>query len=587
MKNFLSTIAVILLQVLLTVSVSSAQLHRPIHHHEFEVPPGLRARVNFWKDVFAKYGKNQVVIHHREFPQATFMVLDFRVQAAELGPVALDSLKTREVKRRIDEVKDAMRVLASGARPATPLQERIEKQMAFIRGGISKYKRAIDEDLVRSQTGVRDKFEEAIKRSGRYLPVIEKVFVQDYGIPVEVTRLPFVESSFDYTAYSAVGAAGIWQFMPRTARLYMSVNNLVDERRDPIESSQAAARYLASAYNRIGTWPLTITSYNHGVAGVISKARKAGTTDIVKLIESQDEKDRPFGFASSNFYPSLLAAIEVYDERHMLFPGIEPEPALRIAKVRIPEAVSVVGISHQLGCPVESLKEVNYALADRIWDGKSAIPSGYILKVPMHCAARIDQLRFVEIRAPEPIQTASSIYGGQVYKVKKGDTLASIGKKYGVSTEQLARLNRLEKGKVKVGQTLVIKLRERPIEDKKPAAQKPASGTSRKETIVKAEDVGQGKKGVGAQPMASSETYKVGPGDTLYSISRKFGVSPEKLKEINKLSSTNLHVAQVLKIPAVATAKKEEPKTKSSGSSTKGQNNEKKKSSAAQANTKR
>src|SRR4029453_7063103 len=98
---------------------------------------------------------------------------------------------------------------------------------------------------------------------------------RDEGLPVELTRLPLIESCFDVEAYSKVGAAGIWQFMPATGRLYMEVSSSVDERRDPIPPPRAAARYLSRSYERLGNWPLAITSYNHGPNGM---ARAIGDT---------------------------------------------------------------------------------------------------------------------------------------------------------------------------------------------------------------------------------------------------------------------------------------------------------------------
>lgn len=602
----------------------------PVRDSQFQTPPGLRARVDFWKEIFSKYGKNEVVIHHREYPQLVFTTLDFSAQAASLNPVALDSLKKREVEARIDEVKQALKRLASGATPATELEERIVSQMQGLNGGSSKYQRMLDEDLVRSQTGIKEKAAEAIRRSGRYLPIMEKIFVQDYGLPVEITRLPFVESSFDYQAYSSVGAAGIWQFMPKTARLYMTVNNLVDERRDPIESSQAAARYLASAYQRIGTWPLTITSYNHGVAGVMSKVRKIGTTDIVTLIESQNDEERAFGFASSNFFPSFMAAVELYDERQVYYPDVEVEPVLRIAKVRLPFPVKVSEVSRQLGCSIEVLKESNYAIADSVWQGRYPIPGGYVLKVPAEYADRLSDLRLPEARLEESAIAPTSVYGGVVHHVKKGESLAAIARKYTVPIDQIKRLNSLRSGEIKVGQNLVIKLREQPKAVKKKSEEKPkerettiklpkTTPTPLKKAaapiatptalpvkkvsppeiratkptpviapvIKKAEPVrvekapvvaptpkpslvppsakpaapAAQKKGGGydvpvplevpeiSAPVARPRSYQVRPGDTIFSLARKFGVSAEDIKRENKLQSNSIHVGKVLQIP--------------------------------------
>ncbi|RIL08682.1 MAG: hypothetical protein DCC75_08290, partial [Proteobacteria bacterium] len=425
---------------------------------EFTTPAGLRARVNFWRDIFTKYGKNQSVIHHRDYPQVVFDTADFSRQAAVLNPVALDSLKRREVKSRIAAVNASLTRLGQGKVPENALERQIVEEMAFIPGGAAKYRKAVKDDLVRSQTGIKEKFADAISRSGRYLPIIEEIFIQKYSLPIQLTRLPFVESSFDYQAYSSVGAAGIWQFMPRTARLYMTVNSLIDERRDPIKSTEAAAQYLLSAHAKIGTWPLALTSYNHGVGGVLKKMKQFGTSDIVSMIETHGE--RPFGFASSNFYPSFLAALEVYNERHIHFPNLRMEPALDITQYRLPYSVSVSHVVKQLGIDESELRSVNYAISDQIWRGRAKIPSGYVLKIPSNYAPRLAQLGGPEVVIQAAAPPASSIYGGATYKVRKGDTLSGVAKKFSLSTTELKQLNNLSGDVLGIGQVLVVKRRE-------------------------------------------------------------------------------------------------------------------------------
>ena len=498
-------------------------------HKEFEVPQRIRARVDFWKDIFSQYGQHQVVIHHREYPQAVFDVVDYRDEAQRLNPVALDSYKKRETARHVNEVKEALRRALQGAPAVTRVQRRVEESMRLVPGGLEKYSRALKDDLVRSQTGIRDKFEDAIRRSGRYLPTIEKIFVQEFGLPLELTRLPFVESSFNYQAYSSAGAAGIWQFMPRTARLYMTVNNVVDERLDPEEATRAAARYLLAAYRQLGSWPLAVTSYNHGVGGVLKKVRHFGTTDIGSLIEKTGE--RPFGFASSNFFPSLLAAIEVYEERRVLYPGVEPEPVLRTVRHRLPRPAHVSTIAKELGIETSELKRMNYALLDRVWQGRSAIPAGYMLHVPPEFAGKISEVHFPEAPVPVIAPASSSVYGGVTYRVRKGDTLSGIGKKYGVSVSQLKALNKLSDKPLRIGQLLVVRPRE----------------GAKIQTQVSPKNLEAATKPKGAPAQVK---HRVQKGDTLSGLSRKYGRSVKSIMAANKLSSPLVRVGQELIIPA-------------------------------------
>lgn len=426
----------------------------------FVVPAKLRPRVNFWKDIFAKYGKYQMVFHHRDYPQIIFGVLDFSRDAEELGPVALEKLMDREEAKAKRAINISLNRLASGARPENELDRDVEAAMSVLPGGRSKYTFALDDEIVRSQAGIREKYAEALRRSGRYLPFMERVFRDEYGLPVELTRLPFIESSFDYNAYSSVGAAGIWQFMPRTAKIYMVLNNYVDERRDPIESTKAAARYLKSAYNALGTWPLAVTSYNNGIAGVAKKARMMGTTNITTLVEHPTK--RVFGFASGNFFPELLAAIEVYEERASLFPEVRLDPPVEFDEMRLPSAVSAAYIAKTLKLPVEELRSANLALSERVWSGRYKIPAGYNLKVP-----RGHPVSLGKVSEPEPTPSREEEKPGPfVYYVKKGDTLSEISKKVGIPVPVLKERNGLKSNIVKPGQRL--SLEASPVPTKKP-----------------------------------------------------------------------------------------------------------------------
>jgi len=491
----------------------------------FEVPLRLRPRVSFWIDIFTKYGKNHAVVHHRDYPQVVFGVFDFSRAAAELSPVALEKFRKGKIEEFSRGLTRDLNYLAAGASPQNEQQRRIVEKMSVVPGGARKYRETVTEDLIRSQTGIREKYEEAIARSGRYMPMIEQLFVGEYGLPIELARLPFVESSFDYKAYSSVGAAGIWQFMPRTARLYMTVNNLVDERRDPVVASEAAAKYLQAAFRRLGTWPLAVTSYNHGVGGVAKAVKKVGTTNIASIIEFSG--DRPFGFASNNFFPSLLAALHVYENRFFYFPGIQIEEPLRFEQIRLSQPVSINHVVRQVGVSIDELRRFNYALGEAVWRGRYQIPRGYTLKVPPGYEARLANLRMPEPRVAPAAPPASSVYGGTVYRVRKGDTLSSIGKRYGVSVAALMEMNGLSSPSVRANQTLVVK---RP--------------TPRQAVHGGGEPRDSGERTAGSP----KRKYRVKKGDTLWEISRAFDVDINRLQRANGGISL-VKPGQVLVIP--------------------------------------
>lgn len=442
-----------------------ANIRGDAHFGVFAVPERLRPRVDFWKDIFTKYGSSHSVIHHRDFPQITFGVIDLSQERQVMSATAFDAYKAQVVKRTVDSVQQQLLELADGGAARTPFQERALAHIVDRGLPRQELRSWVEKDLIRTQTGIRERYAEAIKRSWRYLPVMEQIFVQEYGLPKELTRLPFVESSFNYTAYSSVGAAGIWQFMPRTARSHrMLVGRYVDERRDPIKSTKAAAEYLRSAYSSLGSWPLAITSYNHGVGAVRSKVRKAGTNDLAAIIEDQHE--RYFGFASTNFFPEFLAALEIFDEHAKYFPEVEEDQPLRVVSYPIQRAVAASTVASRLGISVDQLKEANYALLDPVWSGRAPIPSGYTLRVPVGLKENADRtfgagavglpLRVSE-PAPKSAKSARANVASATYvTVKKGDTLATIAQKRGVSIERLKLANSLRSNSIVAGQKLRI-----------------------------------------------------------------------------------------------------------------------------------
>jgi membrane-bound lytic murein transglycosylase D len=500
----------------------------------FSVPASLRPRVDFWKDVFAKYGAGHSVIHHRDFPQIVFGVIDLSREYQAMSQTAFEAYKGEVVKRTIEDVQKQLLELADGAEARTPFQERALTHLEE-RGLRREVLRIwVEQDLIRTQTGIRERYAEAVRRAWRYLPVMEQIFVQEYGLPKELTRLPFVESSFDYTAYSSVGAAGIWQFMPRTARSHrMLVGRVVDERRDPIKATRAAAEYLRSAYSSLGSWPLALTSYNHGVGGVRSKVRKAGTDDLAAILE--DPNERYFGFASTNFYPEFLAAVEIFEQHAKYFPEVDEAQPLRVVSYPIQRSVAASILAARLGISTEELREANYALLDPVWSGRASIPSGYTLRVPISFKDRADRLFgsgagvFPSGSDPggasEParIIPVGSIASESVYTVKRGETLNSIARKFGVAPADIAQTNTLSSARVSSGQQLRIA----------------NSAPSTRPASVK-----------GGKVKVAAPTYvTVKKGDTLATIAQKRGVSIERLKSINRMRSNTIVAGQRLKLP--------------------------------------
>ena len=455
------TLAVLVVLALIAVGdVGSVNAQSRTRSAGFETPARLRGRVEFWKAIFGKYGKYQKIIHHRRYPQIAFKILDFSKAAEQLSPGAYDELVKRIEAEKVGEIQKCIQNLAETGTPKSSMEQYIVEQMKFLPGGKQKYQDVLDNDWVRTQTGIKEKNEEAIKRTGRYLPSIERIFVNEEHLPIELTRLPFIESSFNYTAYSSVGAAGIWQFMPSTARKYMMVGSSVDERLDPFSATRAAAKYFQQAYRSLGSWGLAVTSYNHGVAGVYKKTVTAESTDISELIE-RTSGEPVFGFASQNFFPEFLAALEVYEQRQKYFPGLELLPELKVREQAITKPMSLAQAAKVTGVSQEALIDANYALLKPVTSGRKPIPAGYSLRVPVgsvHTFVKDEPgykkelekeknqpVTEPKVELPKPkhgkVQAKKGhLKKGQKANVKKGKTTKKALKKSDASTKKLKKV---------------------------------------------------------------------------------------------------------------------------------------------------
>ena len=370
--------------LLLLLGSGAAEARNP----EFETPPSMRGAVDFWVQVFTKYGKHQLVFHHRDDPAIIYSVLDFRDLAASTSPGQYIRQKEEEVDRETERIQAELYALAAGGPANTVWAKRVER--LFDRFGRankrSLYREAADAEKIRTQSGIRELFEQGLKRSGQYLPAIEAIFTER-GLPAELGRVPFVESSFNYEAYSSVGAAGIWQFMRGTAKAYMRVGSAIDERRDPIISTRAAAKYLERAYGVLGAWSLAITSYNHGITGVLRASKDVGSKDISRIIREYDGKS--WGFASKNFFASFLAALEVESNYHRYFPDLVLDQPVYFDEVQIGSGTSYSRLVEASGLSADEFEHLNPALRLTYFSRGTLVPAGAFVKVPYGRAAKI------------------------------------------------------------------------------------------------------------------------------------------------------------------------------------------------------
>src|SRR5437870_4876119 len=263
---------------------------------------------------------------------------------------------------------------------------------------------------------------------------------REEGLPVELVRLPLIESCFNLRAYSKAGAAGVWQFMPKTGRLFMRVDNLVDERRDPISSTRAAARFLTRVHDMLDTWPLTITAYNHGPDGVARAVSEVGTNDIATIV--RDYHGKAFGFAPRNFYVEFLAALDVERDHRTYFGDLHGEPPPRVRERRLERALGIEAAARLARIGRSELASLNPALSTLVVTGRRPIPAGYRLRLPESAGGSFEN-RLAEFSAeqgvtssasPRPVRVAASAKGRVrpavlTYRVRRGATASRTVKK--------------------------------------------------------------------------------------------------------------------------------------------------------------
>ncbi|MEZ0312622.1 MAG: transglycosylase SLT domain-containing protein [Myxococcota bacterium] len=262
-------------------------------------PGALEDKIQFWETIYLRHGSDRVVIHDRDAQSVVWRVV-------ELPKLASGDVDEKAAKVQLAvEVDDLKERLARLALTLTPQDDEDRTLLMLAGDGTIKHLDGAHERL-RTQRGVADKFALAHARARKLKAEIEKTLVEE-RVPRELAMLPFIESMFNPVARSSVGALGLWQLMPSTARwLGLTVTKKQDDRLDVVKSTRAAAKLLRKNYEMLGSWPLAITAYNHGHNGLKRAVAEAGTNDLVFLVTSYSKEN--WGFSSKNFYAGFLAA---------------------------------------------------------------------------------------------------------------------------------------------------------------------------------------------------------------------------------------------------------------------------------------
>lgn len=494
----------------------------------------LKPNVAFWTKIFGEYSENQSVIHSMDHLNIVFQVRDYRPEAAYLDPESLRKLRNAEdakIVRAIEAQLSTVHELRHSPEQLTPEQRRIFDLFARIDDDL-RFKNAIG--AVRSQRGLKERTQLALETSGKYLPAMEGVF-RGYDMPLRLTRLPLVESSFNVEAYSKVGAAGLWQFMPSSARMYMRLDEVVDDRRDPWTSTDAAARHLRDDYRLLGAWPLALTAYNHGRSGVARGLAAVGGTELPDLIRSYKSKN--FGFASRNFYAEFLAASDVERNWKKHFGEIQRKSPLRFEVVETKHYVPYETLRRLCNADDEVFRKLNPSYRPEVMEGRLYVPPGHLIRVPAG-AAKNFEVAYATLGEQERFEQQRVMH--LLHKVRRGETLSHLAKRYGVSQTSIRNSSGLGKSaKLRVGQVLKIL----PHRESRPGPVTVALGES-KPGLTRAEQA--------AVKTARSpyRTHKVRSGQTLSSIAKLYKVSIKELRKANDLGgSSHIRVGEKIRVP--------------------------------------
>ncbi len=385
------------------------------------------------------------------------------------------------------------------------------------------------ENVIKSYLKNRRKtFQRLINLSAFYFPMFNQE-LDKHDLPLEIKYLAIVESALKPRAKSRVGATGLWQFMFTTGKMYgLDVSSYVDERSDPIKSTEAACKYLSKLYEIFGDWDLALAAYNSGPGNVTKAIRRSGGYQNYWNIRHNLPRE------TAGYLPAFLATMYIFEyaQEHG-FSKPRPEIAFfETDTVRVKQMISLDQVSEATGVEIEALQFLNpsYKL-DIIPHIKD---ENYVLRLPRtaigHFVTNENQIYALAKaefeKGEKPLPQFFEADSKTSYRVKSGDYLGKIARKYGVRVSQIKQWNGLRSNNLKIGQRLTIYPRH-----------PNTNQASVKQTVV-------------GQPQSTSyTTYTVKSGDTLWDISRKFpGVSIDKIKKWNDIRGNNLKPGMKLKI---------------------------------------
>ena len=407
----------------------------------------------------------------------------------------------------------------------------------------------------------RDVTAKVLGLSQLYFPLIEDALAK-YNIPLELKYLAIVESALNPTAISRAGAAGLWQFMPGTGKMYgLDITSYQDERFDPIKETEAACKYLRFLYNTFGDWNLALAAYNSGPGNVNKAIRRANGKKDFWAIKQYLPKE------TQGYVPAFIAVnyIMNYSTEHNIFAKKAAMSYFETDTIHVTARVDFEVVSKSLNLPLEEITYLNgtYKLKEIPDNGKTHYLMLPVEKIGDFLAHEKEIYLASEIKKPEPesvLADSASADGGvgqttkviwedqwKTHKVKKGETLKGVSTKYGVTSSDIKKWNKLKSSSLKIGQNLKVKVKvKKTITIPKVTEPVDSTSTNTPKVIPPAE----APKPTPPKPATPEYVYyTVKSGDSLSGIASKNRVSVDSIVKLNKgLTPNKIQIGQKIKI---------------------------------------
>ncbi|MDB2321886.1 transglycosylase SLT domain-containing protein [Flavobacteriaceae bacterium] len=368
-----------------------------------------------------------------------FFLLNSSSYQAQQNPLSFSKIKSERVI--ID--KDSIKLRVEDINSKTPFQ--------------IDYTPLLEETIINYLKNRQATYLELYSKSDYFFPIFENA-LQKYNVPLELKYIPVIESALNPRAKSRAGATGLWQFMFNTAKdLDLKVNSYVDERMDPIKSSEAAAKYLAELYARFNDWNLAIAAYNYGPGNIRRAIKASGYSNFWNLRGYLPKE-------TANYVPSFIATLYLFEFAHKHEIKIKSKQ-MKLAltdSITIKKMVSFSHIADKIGVPIDTLKFLNPSYIHSI------IPNvknkQYYLTLPqvytdafIEKEAEIYNMADLDYNSREkPLPQLYELNSRTVYRVVNGDFLGKIARNYGVRVSDIKKWNKLKDDKLRIGKRLII-----------------------------------------------------------------------------------------------------------------------------------